>query len=280
MQSKNQNSDVGIWILACFVMSAIAFAVFPALLLACAIVSLIRSKGWLSLATRVIGLAIAIGTAAYYADDAMWFYERLSVYSFGDLFKSYFPHETALEALKLWGLINGVGLVAVLVSYFASGGSITEVRSTFAWGGNRKPRKQTTEGMQLENWTSRKVAKHWAKPGTKPRPVSLGLVPFPSVKTETLHTVVEGATGSGKTQALKTLVAAALERGDSVIAIDGGADLYNAFKDQADNVSRFDLMDGYDLGWWPSNEIERKADWKQVAQGFFGDGKGDSAEWV
>ena len=280
MKSNDKNPVVPAVILIGLAISLAVAVALPVFLLVCAVFSAATSKSWMSFVIRIVGTAVAIAFAAYHSGQLIRLYELLSSFSLQDVTRSYFPWDLVTQAVILWALINGVGFVSIFGTYFISGGSLSDLRKIFSWGTNRQPRKQTTEGMKLEDWTTKKVAKYWAKPTKEARPVCLGLVPFPSEKTETLHTVVEGATGSGKTQALKTLVAAALERGDSVIAIDGGADLYNAFKDQADNVSRFDLMDGHDLGWWPNNEIERVADWNQVAQGFFGDGKGHSEEWV
>lgn len=280
MQDKGRNSDMPLWMAICIFVTVVVIVAFPLFLLLCAIIVLAKSKGWIALAVRLCGVGLAVGIAVYFSGQIFQAYNSLSRFGLNEVFRSYFPWDYVSEVGKVWGIVNGVGFVSIWGTYFISGGSFGEARNAFAWGGNRKPRKETTEGMQLEDLTKTKVAKHWAKPGKNPRPVSLGLVSFPSVKTETLHTVIEGATGSGKTQALKTLVATALERGDSVIAIDGGADLYKTFKDQVNDVSRFDLMDGHDLGWWPLNEIERRADWKQLAQGFLGEGKGDSAEWI
>lgn len=104
--------------------------------------------------------------------------------------------------------------------------------------------------------------------------------PLPSLNGETLHTQIEGGTGSGKSQALKCLVAEFLARGDGMIVVDTGHDLLTSFSGVAGHVYRFDIMDNEFLPKWsPYHEIERRSDWHQLAQGLIGDGKGDSAEW-
>ncbi|MCB1355129.1 MAG: type IV secretion system DNA-binding domain-containing protein [Maritimibacter sp.] len=75
-------------------------------------------------------------------------------------------------------------------------------------------------------------------------------------------------------------MAEALERGDSLIAVDTGHDLFSTFEPVAGRVRRIDVMDERRQPHWsPVHEIERPGDWHQLAQGLIGDGAGESAEW-
>lgn len=145
-------------------------------------------------------------------------------------------------------------------------------------------RKDYLRGMVLTDLTIEKPP-IWASDSTIDMPVSLGWVPYPSLAAETQHTQIEGATGTGKSQAIKCLLQAALERGDAVIAVDGEHDLFGTFGGDVEGtatgpVTRFDIMDlDAQTHWSPLHEIERPADWDQLAQGLIGNGTGDAAEW-
>ena len=181
--------------------------------------------------------------------------------------------------------IIALGCVVPLGAIGLTWGATTEnnlrtIKRLFKSGSLIAPEKEVIAGPEFEDQTGRKLAKHWLHPTNAPRPVSLGLVPFPSEDAETRHVLIEGSTGGGKSQAIKTLMATALERGDSVFVIDENCDMYNAFKDRAGTATRFDLLNGHDLGWWPVNEIERETDWELLAQSIYGDGHGSGEEWT
>lgn len=141
-------------------------------------------------------------------------------------------------------------------------------------------RKDHLRGMTLIDITGDKPPA-WVDSEKAAMPVSLGWIPYPSREAETQHTQIEGATGTGKSQAIKGVGQALLERGDIMIAIDGGGDLFKTFgQANAGVMTRFDIMDAASLSKWsPLHEIERPADWDQLAQGLIGDGGGDAAEW-
>lgn len=272
--AKSNTDNNAIPIVIAMMVAFVAFALLapPLLIVVGAIFSLWTALGWKSLLVRILGIAASVAVGVIYASQIYWLSQFVWTYR----------SVTSLEALSIpWAIVNGAGLLGTWGAYFVSGGSLGQVARAATWFRPKPaPKKDLLDGMILEDRTGRRPDKTFARPGKAPRPVCLGLVPYPSDKSETLHTVIEGATGSGKTQAIKTLVAAALERGDCVIAIDGGGDLFSAFEHQADDVIRFDLMGGHNQGWSPANEIERRADWAQLAQGLFGDGKGDSVEWI
>lgn len=175
-------------------------------------------------------------------------------------------------ALVLAVLVAGIALFALTGGTWADFGT---------WAANIRRRgslrKDHLTGMQLVDRT--RPAKGKVSDPVPPQ-VSLGRVPYPSPETEKLHTVIEGATGSGKTQAIKTLIDGVLARGDNLIVIDGGSDLFKTFGPVAGEVRRFDLLDPETgFTWSPQGEVERPTDWDMMAQGLIGDGEGDSAEW-
>lgn len=167
--------------------------------------------------------------------------------------------------------------VAQWVLFFLAGGRWRDIAPYMSRLTGLK--KQHLRGMSLVDVTRQRKPK-WLANSSVEKPVALGWVPYPSLNAETLHTQLEGGTGSGKSQAIKCLAAEFLERGDNMIAVDTGHDLLETFGGVAGHVFRFDVMDNDFLPKWsPFHEIERRSDWHQLAQGLIGDGKGDSAEW-
>ncbi|CAM3310012.1 type IV secretion system DNA-binding domain-containing protein [Paracoccus nototheniae] len=173
--------------------------------------------------------------------------------------------------------IGAAIFVAQWIVFFLTGGRWSDIAPYMT----RLPglKKQHLRGMSLVDVTRQRKPK-WLADSNLIKPVALGWVPYPSLNAETLHTQLEGGTGSGKSQAIKCLAAEFLARGDNLIAVDTGHDLLETFGGVAGHVYRFDVMDNDFLPRWsPYHEIERRSDWHQLAQGLIGDGKGDSAEW-
>lgn len=106
--------------------------------------------------------------------------------------------------------------------------------------------------------------------------IPLGNVRLPE-HLESLHMLIEGATGTGKTQLLKNMVAHLRARGDTVVIVDTNYDMWTAFN-QPDDV----ILSPFDPafpGWLPMNEVRAPADWSALAQSFIGDGVGEAAQW-
>ena len=70
---------------------------------------------------------------------------------------------------------------------------------------------------------------------------------------EPLHTLIEGATGTGKTQLLKQMVEHIRARGDTIVVVDTGYDLYKVFGRDGDIV--LSAFDPASPGWMPQNEV-------------------------
>lgn len=96
-------------------------------------------------------------------------------------------------------------------------------------------------------------------------------------KAEPLHTLIEGAPGTGKTQMLKRLVDYVRHRGDTVIVVDSNYDMHKTLSRPGDIV--LSAFDETGPGWVPQNEVRSPADWSALAQSFIGDGRGEAAQW-
>ena len=191
----------------------------------------------------------------------------------------------ALFLLKITALWTVIGAGLIWCAWGLTGGQWHEVapyfqriRDRFSRTRSGALRKDYLRGMGFADLTGTRAPK-WLRDGSA-KPVALGWVPYPSLESETQHTQIEGGTGTGKSQAIKCLIAEALERGDRLICIDGGGDLFNTFSGVAGAVTRLDVMDpNCAAKWSPMKEIEHPADWAQLATGIIGQGSGDGAEW-
>lgn len=96
-------------------------------------------------------------------------------------------------------------------------------------------------------------------------------------QAEPLHTLIEGAPGTGKTQILKRMVDYVRHRGDTVVVVDSNYDMHKSLSRPGDIL--LSAFDETGPGWLPQNEIRASADWAALAQSFIGDGKGDAAQW-
>jgi len=110
------------------------------------------------------------------------------------------------------------------------------------------------------------------------RLVRFGSVPMPP-DVETLHSLICASTGTGKTVALRQLLADIRRRGDRAIVLDAGHDLSRSFRRDEDLV--LSAGDDSSLGWDLRNEVRKPSEWARfVAAVVPVTGGGDSGEWV
>jgi len=102
-------------------------------------------------------------------------------------------------------------------------------------------------------------------------------LPMPS-GVETLHLMINGATGSGKSALLRPLVFSALRRGDRIVAVDPNGDLLSKFLRPGDKV--LNPYDARTQGWSFFNEIREDYDWKRFALSMVPRGEtAEAEEW-
>lgn len=93
----------------------------------------------------------------------------------------------------------------------------------------------------------------------KKEQITIGGVPMP-IKAETLHTLLNGSTGAGKSVTLREMVSCAIARGDRLIIVDPDADMFSRFGKKGDV-----LLNPYDKrtqGWSIFNEIKADFDYR------------------
>jgi len=105
----------------------------------------------------------------------------------------------------------------------------------------------------------------------------LGTVRLPPA-LETQHLIMEGANGTGKTQAIKQLISQVLARGDKVVVIDSQYEMHRTFAAKYGGII-LSPFDESSPGWLPQNEVRTPQDWNALADTLIAKGEGSGAEW-
>jgi type IV secretory pathway TraG/TraD family ATPase VirD4 len=106
--------------------------------------------------------------------------------------------------------------------------------------------------------------------------VTLGGIALP-VHNETLHCLLAGSTGSGKTVLLDEALAAIVARGERAIVVDPGGHHLSHFGKEGDVV--LNPFDQRSPGWTVFNEIRKDFDYFRLAKSVIPDAHGPDASW-
>lgn len=113
--------------------------------------------------------------------------------------------------------------------------------------------------------------------GTEGR-VALAGVPL-TIEDETMHIAAIGATGSGKSTALRALIADARRRGDRQVVADPDGSALSAFYELGDII--LNPFDARCARWDLLSEIENVGDFAMLAQSLLPHlGRGDHDQWI
>jgi type IV secretory pathway TraG/TraD family ATPase VirD4 len=110
---------------------------------------------------------------------------------------------------------------------------------------------------------------------TREAQISIAGIPMPP-KTEPLHVLVNGATGTGKSVLLRELVASALSRGDRMVIVDPNGDMFSKFGTEKDYI--LNPYDSRTQGWSFFNEIQNEYDFHRYALSIVPRGRTEEAE--
>lgn len=105
--------------------------------------------------------------------------------------------------------------------------------------------------------------------------ISIASIPMPR-KTEPLHVLVNGATGTGKSVLLREMVSSAIARGDRMVIVDPNGDMYSRFGTEKDCI--LNPYDKRTQGWSFFNEIQNEYDFHRYALSIVPRGRTDEAE--
>ena len=111
--------------------------------------------------------------------------------------------------------------------------------------------------------------------------ISVGGVPLP-ISFEGRHLAMSGATGSGKTVSIRSIVRTIRRRGDSALIIDAGGELMSEFYKHGDVI--LSPLDARSMRWDVVDELETTADSARLAAALIpagsGGSGGDGDEWI
>lgn len=106
--------------------------------------------------------------------------------------------------------------------------------------------------------------------------ITLGGVGLPA-RNETLHTLLAGSTGVGKTTLMDEALEVIVGRGDRAIVVDPGGHHLSLFGSADDVV--LNPFDTRSPGWTVFNEIRKDFDYFRLAKSLIPDGHGPDASW-
>lgn len=136
-----------------------------------------------------------------------------------------------------------------------------------------KPKERISKGSVEASVAE--VAKLVKKDG--PSRIELAGVPIPK-KSEAVHFMMLGATGSGKSVAIGQLLERTYADGDVLILVDSGGDFASKYY----NPSRDYILNPFDertVSWNPMAEMDGPYDAEALAKSIIPEGVGDSKEW-
>jgi hypothetical protein len=108
------------------------------------------------------------------------------------------------------------------------------------------------------------------------RLLTIGGIPLPR-EVETLHCLLAGSTGTGKTTALEELLDGITRRGDRAIVCDPNAGYLAQFARDGDRL--LNPFDARAERWSLFNEYQRDFDAERLARSIVPDGQGESMAW-
>lgn len=122
---------------------------------------------------------------------------------------------------------------------------------------------------------------HDVRPGMKKNKdlalnIHLGGVPI-DYNNECEHFLISGKTGSGKTQAINSILRSVRERGQVAIIADPAGGYFQRFAQKGEFL--LNPFDDRTSNWSPFLEIEADYDCQRIARAAIPDGSGDGKEW-
>ena len=128
-----------------------------------------------------------------------------------------------------------------------------------------------------------KVKKAVEKSRRRPRPrkvreIRIANITYP-IDREPLHLLVVGATGTGKSQVIESMVAQIRDRGDVAIVADAGGEMLSRWWRDGDIIAN--PLDARSVTWSPFAEIDDEEDADRLAAALIPDGESpQEREWV
>lgn len=106
--------------------------------------------------------------------------------------------------------------------------------------------------------------------------ITIGGTPLP-FELESLHLLLAGSTGTGKTTLIDELLCTAVPRGDRIIICDPNGHHLSRFGNRQDTV--LNPFDQRSPGWSIFNEVRKDFDYDRLSRSIVPDGHGSDAQW-
>lgn len=144
-------------------------------------------------------------------------------------------------------------------------------------GGGRSKDKLLRGGRIVPAWRLRaRLEYERLVARTSTTPVRIGDLPVPR-GLETLHFLVGGETGTGKSQLILSILNAIRERGERAIVTDIGGDLMSVSAARGDRL--LNPFDSRSVKWSPHAELREPADARSLAEALIQPKEGEAGEW-
>ena len=133
----------------------------------------------------------------------------------------------------------------------------------------RVPRARQPAGLLRLGWTSQALIARQAG-------AAIGGVAFPR-ELESLHLLISGSTGAGKSQTIHGMLDTLRARGDAAIITDIGSEALRGFGQTDDWI--LNPLDARSVDWSPFAEMDGPADAERLAKSMIPDHEGIEREW-
>lgn len=172
--------------------------------------------------------------------------------------------------------------VAAMLYTAGGGGLLTGLAVTAALRNRRRgdahlrgARLVSSAALRVRLILERVRDKLLGRPVANP-PIFIGEVPVPR-GVETLHFLVAGSTGTGKSQLIRSFLRTIRARGERAIVTDIGGDLVASCAATGDKL--LNPLDSRSVHWSPFAEMRTAADAERIAQSMVPSSEGESGEW-
>ncbi|MEM8986691.1 MAG: type IV secretion system DNA-binding domain-containing protein [Pseudomonadota bacterium] len=177
---------------------------------------------------------------------------------------------------SVYGAAAGTGLALWIMWFFLNRGS-SIAKERHLRGAQETPPDQLKRLIRAEN--RKREPGIFLKPAPgRYRPYELAGVPYPW-RGETLHTLIAGTTGVGKTQFIHSIVEQIRDRGDRAVIFDPMGNYVEAFFDPAKDAL-LNPLDARCRNWSIFRDAEMSADYDAIAAAMIPMSKQENPVWA
>lgn len=170
----------------------------------------------------------------------------------------------AIERLLFFAAVGG-GIGAAILYPFVRGLGRKGRDDKHLRGARLVPAWRLRGRLEFERFTSSSI-----------KPVRIGGLSVPR-SIETLHFLLAGVTGAGKSQLVLSILDVIRARGERAIVTDIGGDLMSSAAQSGDHI--LNPFDSRSVSWSPFSELREPADARAFASAYIQSKTGEAGEW-